>query len=233
MCGRNIPHDRNSQDIVVFWLCSINLSRRARIEVCSQRFQEDAMREDIVVPAKGRFPHSLAHVALPMRERLRVSLRGSLPVLAIIAVLLLLWEGSKLLFNISDSTLPHVYDVIAVFATRTQGGTGPLLLTQMFRNAWATFGVAFGGFVFGGMFGFALAWLFTQFRLLERSFMPYVIGSQTVPILAIAPMVVVGLGSLGAPDWVAKAVVAAYLTFFPVTIGMLRGLRAASLMRST
>jgi NitT/TauT family transport system permease protein len=58
-----------------------------------------------------------------------------------------------------------------------------------------------------------------------------------VPILAIAPMVVVGLGRIGAPDWLAKAVVTAYLTFFPVTIGMLRGLRAVSpesmaLMRS-
>jgi NitT/TauT family transport system permease protein len=49
-----------------------------------------------------------------------------------------------------------------------------------------------------------------------------------VPILAIAPMVVVGMGRLGAPDWAPKMIVAAYLTFFPVTIGMLRGLRAAS-----
>ena len=67
--------------------------------------------------------------------------------------------------------------------------------------------------------------------------MPYVVGSQTVPILAIAPMVVVGMGRMGAPSWAAKAIVAAYLTFFPVTIGMLRGLRATppdalALMRS-
>lgn len=78
------------------------------------------------------------------------------------------------------------------------------------------------------MLGFALAVLFMRLPMLERGLMPYVIGSQTVPILAIAPMVVVGLGRMGAPPWLARMVVAAYLTFFPVTIGMLRGLRAAS-----
>jgi NitT/TauT family transport system permease protein len=108
---------------------------------------------------------------------------------------------------------------------------------QLLGNAWATFLVALGGFLIGGTLGCGLAVLFGRWGLLERGLMPYVIGSQTVPILAIAPMVVVGLGRLGAPDWAAKVIVAAYLTFFPVTIGALRGLRAASpaaldLMRS-
>lgn len=163
-----------------------------------------------------------------LHTRLWASLRQSVPVLILLLVLVVLWEGSKLLLNIPDSRLPHVSDVIGVLFTRTQGGEGPLLLTMMLQNALATFGVAVGGFVIGGILGFLLALLFTQLRVLELSFMPYVIGSQTVPILAIAPMVVVGLGRLGAPDWAAKAIVAAYLTFFPVTIGMLRGLRAAS-----
>nr|WP_255604565.1 ABC transporter permease subunit [Oscillochloris sp. ZM17-4] len=78
--------------------------------------------------------------------------------------------------------------------------------------------------------GFALAAIFMGLPILERGLMPYVIGSQMVPILAIAPMVVVGFGRMGAPPWVAKVMVAAYLTFFPVTIGMLRGLRAPSPM---
>ena len=168
---------------------------------------------------------------------LQSNLRRALPVLAIILFLLLVWEGSKLLFDIPDNKLPHLSAIVGVLATRTQGGTGPLLLTQMLINAWSTFGVALGGFVIGGLLGFGLALLFIQVDLLERGLMPYVIGSQTVPILAIAPMVVVGLGRLGISPWVAKAVVAAYLTFFPVTIGMLRGLRAPSpqaldLMRS-
>ncbi|HMO56199.1 MAG TPA: ABC transporter permease subunit [Roseiflexaceae bacterium] len=154
--------------------------------------------------------------------------RQSAPVLGVITALCIVWEGSKFLFGISDQRLPHLLDIFAVFGSRSQGGQGPLLLIQMLINAWATFRVAFGGFVLGGLLGFALALLFTQIRILERGLMPYVIGSQTVPILAIAPMVVVGLGRIGAPDWAAKMVVAAYLTFFPVTIGMLRGLRAAA-----
>lgn len=175
---------------------------------------------------------------LPLRfATLQGYLRRALPVLAIILLLLLVWEGSKLLFDIPDNKLPHISAIVGVLGTRTQGGTGPLLLTQMLINAWSTFGVALGGFVIGGLLGFGLALLFIEVELLERGLMPYVIGSQTVPILAIAPMVVIGLGRLGIEPWFAKAVVAAYLTFFPVTIGMLRGLRAPSpqaldLMRS-
>jgi NitT/TauT family transport system permease protein len=107
----------------------------------------------------------------------------------------------------------------------------------MLSNAATTLGEAIMGFVLGGLLGCGLAMVFASSRLIERSLLPYVVGSQTVPILAIAPMVVVGLGQMNAPDWLAKAVVAAYLTFFPVTIGMLRGLRSAppdalDLMRS-
>ena len=74
-------------------------------------------------------------------------------------------------------------------------------------------------------------------RLLERGLLPYIVGSQTVPILAIAPMVVVGLGSKGIEGWQAVAILAAYLTFFPVTINTIRGMHAADrraleLMRS-
>lgn len=164
-------------------------------------------------------------------------LRRAGPVLAVVAVILLLWEGGKLLLRIPDSRLPHVADVVGAFFVRTQGGQGPMLLGTMLLNAGSTFLVALSGFVLGGLLGFALALLFTGSRLLERGLMPLVVGSQTVPILAVAPMVVVGLGQLSAPSWAAKAIVAAYLTFFPVTIGALRGLRstpadALALMRS-
>ena len=64
-------------------------------------------------------------------------------------------------------------------------------------------------------------------RLLERGLLPYIVASQTVPILAIAPMVVIGLGSKGVEGWKAVAVLAAYLTFFPVAINALRGLQSA------
>jgi NitT/TauT family transport system permease protein len=190
------------------------------------------MADDALLPADRRSGTEAA-AAHPRSS----PLRRALPVLCVVAVLLVVWEGSKLLFAIPDQKLPHVGDVVAILFSRTQGGRGPLLLVQLLANAWATFQVAFGGFVIGGLLGFGLALLFSRSGLLERGLMPYVIGSQTVPILAIAPMVVVGLGRMGAPDWTAKVVVAAYLTFFPVTIGTLRGLRAATpqaldLMRS-
>ena len=95
----------------------------------------------------------------------------------------------------------------------------------------------------GTVVGFALGALIAQFRVLQRGVMPYVVASQTIPILAIAPMVVVGLGSVSIArldaDRLAprSSVIAAYLTFFPVTVNTVRGLksadpRAIELMRS-
>lgn len=158
----------------------------------------------------------------------RAALGRALPVAGVVLLLLALWEGAKLLFAIPDQRLPHLAAIVETMFSRTQGGAGPLLLTQMLLNAWATFRVALGGFVIGALLGCGLAVLFLQLPILERGLMPYVVGSQMVPILAVAPMVVVGLGRAGAAPWAAKMVIAAYLTFFPVTIGMLRGLRSAS-----
>ena len=77
------------------------------------------------------------------------------------------------------------------------------------------------------MIGFAIAVVLSQARFLERGVIPYVVASQTIPLLAIAPMVVIGLGTKGVRDWVSVAILAAYLTFFPVTINVLRGLKSA------
>ena len=172
-------------------------------------------------------------------QRLRPALwrRPWMSSLLLLALLAVAWEAIKLLFGISDQKLPHLSAIIAVFFDRPRGDDGPLRAALLLANAATTLGEAIMGFVLGGLLGCILAVIFAASRLLERSLLPYVVGSQTVPILAIAPMVVVGLGQLNAPDWLAKAVVAAYLTFFPVTIGMLRGLRSTSpdaldLMRS-
>ena len=74
----------------------------------------------------------------------------------------------------------------------------------------------------GASLGFVLGTVFAHFGALERGLLPYVVASQTVPILAIAPMVVIWLGA----GPLSVAVIAAYLTFFPVTINTLRGLRS-------
>src|SRR5207302_3485339 len=103
----------------------------------------------------------------------------------------------------------------------------PLLITVLWHAALFTAKEAAAGFALGGVVGFGLAVSMSQSRLLQRGFLPYIVASQTVPILAIAPMVVVGLGSKGVTGWQAVAVTAAYLTFFPVTVNTLRGLPAA------
>jgi NitT/TauT family transport system permease protein len=83
------------------------------------------------------------------------------------------------------------------------------------------------GFVFGTILGIAIAIGIVHNRTMEMSFMPWVIASQTIPILAIAPIIVVVLGSINLTGLIPKAIISMYLSFFPVTIGMVKGLRSA------
>jgi len=163
----------------------------------------------------------------------------------VVAALWGLWEGYKWLweatgwtwpFAVDDTTMPHLHDVFAAFWQPTTTG-GPPLINLLLHSAWFTGKEALAGFVLGGVIGFALAVTLSQSRLLERGILPYIVASQTVPILAIAPMVVVGLGSKGIAGWKSVAILAAYLTFFPVAVNTLRGLhsvdpRAVELMES-
>ncbi|TXR54421.1 ABC transporter permease [Reinekea thalattae] len=83
------------------------------------------------------------------------------------------------------------------------------------------------GFGLGSVLGIAIAVGIVHNRTLELSFMPWVIASQTIPVLAIAPIIVVVLGAINLTGVVPKAIIAMYLSFFPVTIGMVKGLRSA------
>jgi NitT/TauT family transport system permease protein len=144
---------------------------------------------------------------------------------------MLVWEVVKAAFGIPDFKLPHTYAILGELFRRT--GRGELWLTALGRNALVTGGEALAGFLLGGLAGFVIAAAFIHWPFAERGLLPYVVASQTVPILAIAPMVVVWLGT----GWISKAIIASYLTFFPVTINVLRGLRAVppdalALMRS-
>ncbi|MBK8045720.1 MAG: ABC transporter permease [Anaerolineales bacterium] len=137
----------------------------------------------------------------------------------------LIWQGSKALFAIPDYKLPNISQIVEAFFRQTpQGPTWWILL----YNAAYTALEAVTGFTIGAVVGFLFAVLFIQAPFARRGLMPFVIASQTIPIIAIAPAIVVGLGRLGAPPWVSKSAIAAYLTFFPVTINSLRGLEAVS-----
>jgi NitT/TauT family transport system permease protein len=82
------------------------------------------------------------------------------------------------------------------------------------------------GFFFGAVLGIGLAVLVLSMRSLERSMMPWIVASQTVPIIALAPMIVVILNQFDITGIAPKAVIAAYLSFFPITVGMVKGFRS-------
>jgi NitT/TauT family transport system permease protein len=93
-------------------------------------------------------------------------------------------------------------------------------------HAYVTGSATVIGFVFGALLGVLLAAGIVHVHTLDRSLLPWIIASQTVPILAIAPMIIVVLGNLGMTGLMPKAVISMYLCFFPVTIGMVKGLRS-------
>lgn len=97
---------------------------------------------------------------------------------------------------------------------------------SLVHHAGVTLTATLLGFALGMLLGVALAIGVVHNAVLDRALLPWIIASQTIPILAIAPMVVVVLGSLGYPPLVSKAVISMYLCFFPVAIGMVKGLRS-------
>jgi NitT/TauT family transport system permease protein len=159
-------------------------------------------------------------------------MRPVLAVAIIFVALAAVWEGVKFAFGISDVKMPHLTTIAEGFITPARRN-GPPMYEILFNAALVTLRGAVSGFVVGGLLGFFLGVVFAHSPLLERSLVPYVVASQTVPILAIAPMVVIWLRN---PN-LSVAVIAAYLTFFPVAINTLRGLkspdpRTLELMRS-
>lgn len=93
-------------------------------------------------------------------------------------------------------------------------------------HGWVTLSSTLLGFAMGTLLGIALAVGIVHVNTLDRSLLPWVIASQTIPILAIAPMIIVVLGNIGFTGLVPKALISMYLCFFPVTIGMVKGLRS-------
>ena len=93
-------------------------------------------------------------------------------------------------------------------------------------HAWVTMSATLAGFAIGTVLGMLIAVGMIHVVTLDRSLMPWVIVSQTIPILAIAPMIVVVLGNAGITGLIPKAIISAYLSFFPVTIAMVKGLRS-------
>ena len=176
----------------------------------------------------------------------RLQLRRPVAFVLIVVLILVLWEGVKLLGGTpwhapgagpgspviwnppfrwafaNDLNLPHVWNIAYAMGQPFQRGADQTLIEYLVGAALYTWREAALGFVLGSALGLALATIFVHSRLAERAFVPYVIASQTVPIIALAPLIVFALGQ----GVLAVVVIATYLTFFPVTIAMLRGLRS-------
>ncbi len=109
---------------------------------------------------------------------------------------------------------------------RSVFSTAPTSKRSLVYHAAITLEATLAGFAIGSLLGIVLALLIVHVESLERSVMPWVIASQTIPIIALAPMIVIILNQLDVTGIVPKAAIAAYLSFFPVTVGMVKGLRS-------
>jgi len=184
-----------------------------------------------------------------MVRRLRNGGISLLWALAGIGIVVLMWELVKWLgdliplpFNTSDITMPHVWTMVAAMGEPEVRGSENTVLDAVISAAFRSLLLAFGGFIIGVSVGLLLAVIMQRFLFAERGLLPFVIASQTVPLIALAPLIV-GIGNriqVGPVQWnttYSVMFIAAYLAFFPLSVGALRGLQAPSatsleLMRS-
>jgi NitT/TauT family transport system permease protein len=176
----------------------------------------------------------------------RAWIRPLVGFVAIVVAIAVIWEGAKWIGGdpwdvtsilgvpvsivhappyhwtpVNDINLPHVWLILESFLETD--ANGETLLQGLIGAALFTFRGAALGFLLGASVGLVLAIVLIHVRFLERALLPLLVASQTVPIIAIAPVIVVGLKA----GWLSIAIVASYLTFFPVTIAGIRGMRSA------
>ncbi len=184
-------------------------------------------------------------------------MRAVLPILTVVAAIVVLWyaaaigmnakwareqaarQGVELSFTelVADSwsqdrpRLPAPHQVIRELWKTT----GAMVLKgktwskrSLIFHGWITLSATLAGFVIGTAAGILLAVGIVHSRAMDMSVMPWAIASQTIPILAIAPMIIVVLNSIGIQGLIPKAIISAYLSFFPIVVGMVKGLRSPS-----
>jgi NitT/TauT family transport system permease protein len=172
----------------------------------------------------------------------------SAPVVTIVAVLIVIWYIAAVLMNLSlvrggfereeapyttmellagtmsaeRPLLPAPHQVVAVFVDGVFGYSPTAPRSLVYHSA-VTLSATLLGFALGALLGIVLALAIVHSRVLERSLMPWIICSQMVPILALAPIFIVVLGAIGLQGLLPKSIISAYLSFFPITIGMVKG----------
>lgn len=178
-------------------------------------------------------------------------MRAALPVLTVVLVIVALWYAATVWLNapwardqaarggatlgvaelVADTmaqerpVLPAPHQVVAEIWKSTVD-TRLTSKRNLLRHVWITLSATLLGFCIGTATGVGLAVLIVHNRAADLSFMPWIVASQTIPILAIAPMIIVVLNAVGVSGLIPKALISAYLSFFPVAVGMVAGLRA-------
>jgi NitT/TauT family transport system permease protein len=150
--------------------------------------------------------------------------------------------GARVLPRTTDAAMPHLSKIWDAFGSKETGGAitlGPskTVLDSVIDAALNTLRWSAAGFAIGVVVGMLLALLMDRLVLAERALMPYVVLSQTVPLIALAPLVTKWgqgskIGSFAWEPWMSVAVIAAYLAFFPVAVGMVRGLKSPTAVHS-
>lgn len=140
--------------------------------------------------------------------------------------------GWQILPKTNDRVMPNAWEPLQRFFEPAQTNSDESLLSVVLKGAWYSFRLALAGLVLGTVVGLVLAIVMARFRILERGLLPYLVASQTVPLIALAPLVVswggkLQLGEWVWPRWLSASVLGAFLAFFPVAIGALRGLKSA------
>jgi NitT/TauT family transport system permease protein len=140
--------------------------------------------------------------------------------------------GLTILPRANDTSMPHVWEMLSRYARPERRGASGSIALVVLSGTWFTFRLAMAGFVMGTLVGIGLAVLMARYRVVERGLLPYLVVSQTVPLIALAPLVVswggkLHIGSFEWPRWLSAAVLGAFLAFFPVAVGTLKGLTSA------
>lgn len=194
---------------------------------------------------------SAISLARPVAVRWHPAIGRYAPVVVIVLAIMAIWYAAAVLMNLNivrggferagtaytteellagtmdaeRPLLPAPHQIIATFADDVFGWpvTSPRSLVY---HGWVTLSATFLGFLLGAAIGIFLAILIVHGRTLQKSLLPWIICSQMVPILAVAPIVIVVLGAMGLRGLLPKAIISAYLCFFPVTIGVVKGLNS-------
>lgn len=185
-----------------------------------------------------------AAAAVAARRRRTQRLRDIALGLVGVALFVLTWEGAKAIggpdsrigskrlpINTDDASMPHLWTVLRRFAEPEVRGSGRTVFAAVASGMWFSFRLAIAGFIIGVIVGLLLAVVMQRFKIVERAWSPYVVLSQTVPLIALAPLIVglVGqmkIGPIVGKPWMSVAAMSAYLSFFPVAVGALRGLQS-------